>query len=118
MVKHVKKKVADSAKAREITIPLLSSNASSESDEVDVIVFTYSRNLSVSTRYTYLNFFPKCFFEQFRRLANVYFLCIGIIAVFGTYTSKFDSAVEPLGMLIPLFIVVLISVMKDGVEGV
>ena len=47
----------------------------------------FPENVIVTSRFTLINFLPKAFFEQFRRLANVYFLVIGIIAVVGTYTS-------------------------------
>ena len=32
-------------------------------------------------QYTIWNFLPKNLFEQFRRIANFYFLCIGVIQV-------------------------------------
>jgi hypothetical protein len=76
----------------------------------------YPANIIVTTRYTVLSFFPKSLFEQFRRLANVYFLVLGCIAAIGVATEYYDTAVEPAGLLIPLTIVVLISVAKDGIE--
>ena len=78
----------------------------------------YAENIIVSSRYTPWNFLPKSLLEQFRRLANVYFLVIGIIAIVGTYSSYYETAVEPAGILGPMVIVVLISVIKDGVEDV
>ncbi|KZS18981.1 Phospholipid-transporting ATPase, partial [Daphnia magna] len=36
-------------------------------------------NRVVSAKYTIWNFIPKNLFEQFRRIANFYFLCIAII---------------------------------------
>lgn len=79
---------------------------------------TYPRNIIVSSRYNILNFFPKSLLEQFRRLANVYFLVIGIIATIGYYTNYFETAVQPAGILLPVTIVVCISIIKDGVEDV
>jgi hypothetical protein len=38
------------------------------------------KNVIVTSRYKLLTFLPKSLFEQFRRLANVYFLVIGTIA--------------------------------------
>ena len=78
----------------------------------------YSKNVVISSRYTLFNFLPKSLLEQFRRLANVYFLVIGMIAVIGTYTSYYETAVEPVGILMPMIIVVLISVIKDGIEDI
>ena len=36
---------------------------------------------TVILQYTVLNFLPKNLFEQFRRIANFYFLCIAIVQV-------------------------------------
>eukprot|EP00600_Ochromonadales_sp_CCMP1393_P005802 CAMPEP_0174957920 /NCGR_PEP_ID=MMETSP0004_2-20121128/2336_1 /TAXON_ID=420556 /ORGANISM="Ochromonas sp., Strain CCMP1393" /LENGTH=1496 /DNA_ID=CAMNT_0016206075 /DNA_START=185 /DNA_END=4675 /DNA_ORIENTATION=+ len=79
---------------------------------------TYAENIIISSRYTVLNFLPKSLLEQFRRLANVYFLVIGIIAIVGTETNYYESAIEPEGILAPMIAVVLLSVIKDGVEDV
>jgi Phospholipid-translocating ATPase N-terminal len=57
----------------------------------------YPPNLSVTSRYTLVSFLPKSLFEQFRRLANVYFLVIGIIAAVGTYSKIYLSSVTPAG---------------------
>lgn len=78
----------------------------------------YAENIIVSSRYTPWNFLPKSLLEQFRRLANVYFLVIGTIAIIGAQTSYYETAVEPAGILGPMIIVVFISVIKDGVEDV
>ncbi len=78
----------------------------------------YPRNIIVSSRYNLINFFPKSLLEQFRRLANVYFLVIGIIATIGYYTNYYETAVQPAGILLPVTIVVCISIIKDGVEDV
>lgn len=76
----------------------------------------YPKNVIVSSRYTAFNFLPKSLLEQFRRLANVYFLVIGIIALIGSETSAYESALDPAAILFPMLIVVLISVAKDGLE--
>lgn len=76
----------------------------------------YPKNVIVTSRYTLVNFFPKSLFEQFRRLANVYFLVIGVIAAVGANSSYYETAIEPAGILGPMLIVVLISVIKEGQE--
>lgn len=78
----------------------------------------YPENIIISSRYTLLNFFPKNLFEQYRRISNVYFLVIGLIAVIGEYTSAFQTSIQPEGILVPMAIVILISMIKDGVEDV
>ena len=78
----------------------------------------YPANIIISSRYTLLNFFPKNLLEQYRRLSNVYFLVIGLIAVIGEYTSAFQTSIQPEGILVPMAIVIVISMIKDGVEDV
>ncbi len=52
-------------------------------------------NVIVTSRYSLLSFIPKSLLEQFRRLANVYFLVIGVIALIGNYTDVFQTSVLP-----------------------
>lgn len=91
-------------------------NPESISEDLQKLKDSFPKNVIVSSRYTIINFLPKSLLEQFRRLANVYFLVIGIIAVIGSYTGYYETAVEPAGILAPMMIVVFISVIKDGVE--
>ena len=48
-------------------------------------------NVIVTSRYNVISFLPKSIFEQFRRLANVYFLVLGIIAAIGSSTNYYDT---------------------------
>jgi phospholipid-transporting ATPase len=73
-------------------------------------------NVVITGRYNIFSFFPQNLFEQFRRLANVYFLVLGIIAAVGEYTNYYDTAVQAVGILTPVSAVVLISMIKDGIE--
>lgn len=47
-------------------------------------------NRIVTSKYTALNFIPKNLFEQFRRIANFYFLCIAIIQVSDRFAFASD----------------------------
>ncbi|KAB7494659.1 hypothetical protein Anas_04977, partial [Armadillidium nasatum] len=67
-------------------------------------------NTIKTSRYTLLNFLPKNLFEQFRRIANFYFLCLCIIHF------SIDSPVSPVTSLLPLVIVVTITGIKQGYE--
>lgn len=87
-----------------------------ESEEYLKKKHSYPENIIVSSRYNIINFLPKSLLEQFRRLANVYFLVIGIIATIGEETNYYATAIDPIGILAPMLIVVFISVIKDGVE--
>lgn len=55
----------------------------------------FSDNEIKTSKYTILNFIPKNLFEQFRRIANFYFLCVAIIQVtayaFECYTVGLNS---------------------------
>jgi len=74
---------------------------------------------SVSTcKYTMLSFFPKSLFEQFRRLANVYFLVIIVLLMIGTYTTFFQAPLTPYTTLFPLIVVLAVTMGKEGFEDV
>ncbi|XP_067014238.2 phospholipid-transporting ATPase IF isoform X2 [Anabrus simplex] len=67
-------------------------------------------NRVVSAKYTLWNFIPKNLFEQFRRVANFYFLCMSIIAV------SIESPVTPITSVAPLVFVILVTLFKQGYE--
>ncbi|KYN18060.1 Putative phospholipid-transporting ATPase 12 [Trachymyrmex cornetzi] len=67
-------------------------------------------NRVISHKYTIWNFIPKNFFEQFRRVANFYFLLMTIIAVF------IHSSISPLTSALPLSFVILVTACKQGYE--
>ena len=48
----------------------------------------------------------RAIFEQFRRVANLYFLLLGVLMAIGTYSEYFDSPLDPYSTLVPLFIVI------------
>jgi hypothetical protein len=72
--------------ARDFPIAILSTPIDG-ADGSDVPIcdtgYRYEQNVIVSSRYTLFNFLPKSLLEQFRRLANVYFLVVGTIAIIG-----------------------------------
>ncbi|XP_018059116.1 PREDICTED: probable phospholipid-transporting ATPase IF [Atta colombica] len=67
-------------------------------------------NRIISHKYTIWNFIPKNFFEQFRRVANFYFLLMTIITVF------IPSSISPLTSALPLSFVILVTACKQGYE--
>ncbi|XP_030838216.1 probable phospholipid-transporting ATPase IF isoform X3 [Strongylocentrotus purpuratus] len=67
-------------------------------------------NTVVSSKYTALNFFPKNLFEQFRRIANFYFLCVAVLQL------AIDTPVSPWTSILPLIFVVGVSMIKQGYE--
>ena len=69
-------------------------------------------------KYNLLNFFPKSMFEQMRRTANQYFLLICIMMFLGTYTTWFYSPLTPWSTFLPLMIILLVTMAKEGFEDV
>ena len=69
-------------------------------------------NKVVTAKYTLFNFVPKNLFEQFRRIANFYFLCISVIQV------AHMSPVSPITSLIPLIFVITTTAIKQGYEDI
>ncbi|KAG5185933.1 hypothetical protein JKP88DRAFT_310634 [Tribonema minus] len=69
-----------------------------------------------TAKYNLITFLPRSLFEQFRRAANIYFLVISVLMVLGTYTSLFNSPLTPFSTLIPLVMVLVITMGKEGIE--
>ncbi|KAJ3166505.1 hypothetical protein HDU88_003374 [Geranomyces variabilis] len=64
-----------------------------------------------TAKYTPLTFIPRNLFEQFRRLANVYFLFTVIMQVFPDF-----AVTSPILAAMPLMIIMGITGIKDGFE--
>ncbi|KAK1410720.1 hypothetical protein QVD17_37259 [Tagetes erecta] len=73
--------------------------------------FEFAGNSIRTSKYSVLTFLPRNLFEQFHRVAYVYFLIIAILnqlpqlAVFGRFAS-----------ILPLSMVLLVTAIKDGYE--
>ncbi|CAH2037966.1 unnamed protein product [Thlaspi arvense] len=70
----------------------------------------YAGNYVRSTKYTPASFIPKSLFEQFRRVANFYFLVTGMLSL----TSL--SPYSPVSALLPLAFVIAASMVKEAIE--
>uniref|UniRef100_A0A3P8RBV9 Phospholipid-transporting ATPase n=1 Tax=Astatotilapia calliptera TaxID=8154 RepID=A0A3P8RBV9_ASTCA len=66
--------------------------------------FIYNNN------YTVWNFVPKNLFEQFRRIANFYFLIIFLVQL------MIDTPTSPVTSGLPLFFVITVTAIKQGYE--
>ncbi|XP_034097618.1 phospholipid-transporting ATPase IF [Drosophila albomicans] len=71
-----------------------------------------NQNRIKSTKYTWLTFLPQNLLEQFRRIANFYFLVMTIISLL------IDSPVSPMTSLLPLVFVIAVTAAKQGYEDV
>ncbi|XP_026564189.1 probable phospholipid-transporting ATPase IH isoform X1 [Pseudonaja textilis] len=74
------------------------------------ILQRYPDNRIVSSKYTFWNFIPKNLFEQFRRIANFYFLIIFLVQLI------IDTPTSPVTSGLPLFFVIIVTAIKQGYE--
>ncbi|XP_049325203.1 phospholipid-transporting ATPase IH isoform X2 [Astyanax mexicanus] len=70
----------------------------------------YPDNRIISSKYTFWNFIPKNLFEQFRRIANFYFLIIFLVQLI------IDTPTSPITSGLPLFFVITVTAIKQGYE--
>ncbi|CAL1399731.1 unnamed protein product [Linum trigynum] len=70
----------------------------------------YCSNYISTTKYNVITFLPKALFEQFRRVANIYFLLAAILSL--TPVTPFSAV----SMIFPLAVVVGISMAKEALE--
>ncbi|KAJ4842107.1 hypothetical protein Tsubulata_028801 [Turnera subulata] len=72
--------------------------------------YKYLNNFVSTTKYNAVTFLPRALFEQFRRVANFYFLLAAVLSV----TSL--APVNPVSLIAPLVFVVGVSMLKEAVE--
>ncbi|CAN1311225.1 Phospholipid-transporting ATPase 3 [Linum perenne] len=70
----------------------------------------FKGNSIATTKYNFLTFLPKGLFEQFRRVANCYFLMISILSMTPI------SPVNPVTNVVPLSLVLFVSLIKEAFE--
>ncbi|XP_030549237.1 probable phospholipid-transporting ATPase 5 [Rhodamnia argentea] len=70
----------------------------------------YPTNYVSTTKYNVVTFLPRSLFEQFRRVANLYFLLAAVLSL--TSLAPFT----PPSLIVPLVFVVGISMLKEAVE--
>ncbi|KAJ8574686.1 hypothetical protein ON010_g4525 [Phytophthora cinnamomi] len=71
----------------------------------------YWTNTVRSSKYTTLNFLPKSLFEQFRRVANFYFLIISLLQLCTNL-----SPTNEYSTIGPLMLVLTATMIKEGIE--
>ncbi|PWA36804.1 P-type ATPase, HAD-like domain protein [Artemisia annua] len=70
----------------------------------------YTSNQISTTKYNVVTFLPKSLFQQFRKVANLYFLLVAVISL--TPLAPFS----PISCIAPLLFVVGVSTVREGVE--
>lgn len=76
----------------------------------EAVQLNYRGNYVSTTKYTAANFIPKSLFEQFRRVANIYFLVVACVSF--SPLAPFSA----LSILGPLIVVIGATMAKEGVE--
>lgn len=79
-------------------------------DNPEAAQFHYRGNYVSTTKYNAINFVPKQLFEQFRRVANIYFLIVSCVSFSPLAPYK------PFSVLAPLLVVVGATMAKEAVE--
>ncbi|KAA1103653.1 hypothetical protein PGTUg99_004464 [Puccinia graminis f. sp. tritici] len=74
-------------------------------------IATYVRNKVRTTKYTIITFIPKNMWEQFRNVANIYFLVLIIFQVFPVF-----GAATPQVAMLPLVFILSVTALKDAFE--
>ncbi|XP_069057774.1 phospholipid-transporting ATPase VD isoform X2 [Pleurodeles waltl] len=80
-------------------------------EEYDKVSKAYKNNRIRTTKYTLLNFIPRNLFEQFHRVANLYFLFL-VVLNWVPVVEAFQKEIT----MIPLLVVLTIIAIKDGLE--
>ena len=98
-------------------IQSISSNNKSAQNRAENDTEKSYANAICSTKYTWYTWLPKSIFEQFRRVANAYFLGISVLMILGTYAPfLFVSPLDPFSTIATLLIILLITSFKEGYE--
>ncbi|KAF7303863.1 P-type phospholipid transporter [Mycena indigotica] len=71
----------------------------------------YPRNKVRTAKYTPLTFVPKNLYEQFRRIANIFFLSVVVFQVFPVFGAAAGSVA-----VLPLAFILTVTAIKDGIE--
>ena len=71
----------------------------------------YTGNMVSTTKYTVVTFLPKNLFEQFHRMANIYFLFI-VVLNWVPAINSFDKEIA----ILPLILVLSTTALKDLYE--
>ena len=106
MIERLRRKKARPT-ARELVV-----GAGEPNDGKDLAREFKCKDNSICTgKYNVATFVPKGLYEQFRRVANLYFLSVAVISLFPTV-----SPIQPYTTWTPLTLVIGLSLIKEAVE--
>lgn len=73
--------------------------------------YGYPNNYISTTKYNIITFFPKSLFDQFKRVANIYFLITAVLQ-----SIPQISPLNAFSAIAPLVFVLAVSMIREGVE--
>ncbi|KAG6867958.1 hypothetical protein C0993_009143 [Termitomyces sp. T159_Od127] len=82
-----------------------------EVDQHGEPVVRYQRNKVRTTKYSLISFVPKNLYEQFRRVANLFFLALVVVQLFPVFGAAAGSV-----SVLPLAFILAVTALKDGIE--
>ncbi|KAL6625442.1 phospholipid-translocating P-type ATPase [Neocallimastix californiae] len=80
-------------------------------DKFGVPIYQYKNNKVRTSKYTIFSFIPGNLYEQFHRVANLFFLFMVTIQAFPVF-----GVVNPIFAAMPLSCVIFVTALKDGYE--
>lgn len=73
----------------------------------------FQNNRIKTSKYNLINFFPKCLFLQFMRVANFYFLATAVIQ-----SISIISPLAPFSAIAPLVFVLVVSLIREAIDDI
>lgn len=73
----------------------------------------FPSNRIKTSKYNIINFFPKCLFLQFMRVANFYFLATAVVQ-----SISIISPLAPFTAIAPLVFVLLVSLIREAIDDI
>lgn len=110
--KKQKKSAFPTASTERRTIYVNMDIPAEELDDYGQPAKSYISNQIRTAKYTWYTFLPKNLFEQFRGIANLYFLFLVILQMF----PLFSTSASPVLVVLPLAAILVLTGAKDAVE--
>ena len=79
----------------------------------DSVKSEFSSNKIKTSKYNIINFFPKCLFLQFMRVANFYFLATAVVQ-----SISIISPLAPFSAIAPLVFVLVVSLIREAIDDI
>ncbi|KAF9411662.1 hypothetical protein BGZ94_001264 [Podila epigama] len=99
------------SKRRRIFLNMTPESIENDLDAPNETLPHYPTNKVTTSKYDFFSFIPKNLFEQFRRLANLYFLFVAGLSI-----APILGGFAPFLTFLPLIFIISVTAIKDGIE--